>query len=168
MFGRKVRTALELLKPPSTTQEASQEEDKRFRSGDTVYAKLYARNSWRWVPARVVRALGSVMFEVETEDLQVHRRHVNQLRERASITAPHSPSHTREPNRLPLDLLIDTASQETRAISPEEQQVDAPDPVASPRPVPFVPSRRRQPIQVPRRSSRLRRPPRRLEQYRLN
>ncbi|XP_058116009.1 uncharacterized protein K02A2.6-like [Anopheles ziemanni] len=168
MLGRKVRTALELLKPPSAEKEAPPVGDKRFGSGDAVYTKMYARNSWRWVPARIVRELGTVMFEVETEDRKVHRRHLNQLRERGAATPINAPSNTVEPNRLPLDLLIDPAPQETRPISPAGQQINTSDTVASPRPVPFVTSRRRQPIQEPRRSSRPRRPPRRLDEYRLN
>nr|XP_049461522.1 uncharacterized protein K02A2.6 isoform X1 [Anopheles coluzzii] len=114
MLGRKVRTALELLKPPlAARDEPAVLVHKRFQRGDRVYAKLFVRNSWKWVSARVKRELGSVMYEVETGDFRVHRRHVNQLRRRDSLSVCESSNDSEEPSRLPLDILMGRATAET-------------------------------------------------------
>ncbi|XP_041775900.1 uncharacterized protein K02A2.6-like [Anopheles merus] len=84
MLGRKMRTALELLKPLPAAQAEPINLGRRFQRGDLVYTKFYAWNSWKWVPAQIIRELGSVMFEVHTNNQRVHRRHVNQLRQRDS------------------------------------------------------------------------------------
>ncbi|XP_041787727.1 uncharacterized protein LOC121603058, partial [Anopheles merus] len=106
MLGRKMRTALELLKPPPAAQAEPANLDRRFQRGDLVYAKFYARNSWKWVPAQIIRELGSVMFEVQTNNQRVHRPHVNQLRKRDSAVG--ASSEDVDIDHLPFDLLTDS------------------------------------------------------------
>ncbi|XP_052896596.1 uncharacterized protein K02A2.6-like [Anopheles moucheti] len=166
MFGRKIRTAMELLIPPSTPEAEPAGRACSFQRGDLVFAKWYAQNSWKWIPAKIVRALGNVMYEIETDDHRVHRRHVNQLRKRVT-TSSHQSSSPAARHQLPIDLLMEGTSSDERAVS-AGSAINASSPIeAFPRPVPFIPSRRQQPRGSPRRSSRIRRPPRRFEGYRL-
>ncbi|XP_055543407.1 uncharacterized protein K02A2.6-like [Wyeomyia smithii] len=84
MFGRRIRTNLELLRPPTDRQQAEQEEDQQkprsFNKKDPVYVKVYNRNSWSWVPGTIVEQIGGVMYNVRTEKRRLVRSHVNQLR----------------------------------------------------------------------------------------
>ncbi|XP_061519768.1 uncharacterized protein LOC133395091 [Anopheles gambiae] len=107
-----MRTALALLKPPPAAQAEPANLDRRFQRGDLVYAKFYARNSWKWVPAQIIRELGSVMFEVQTNNQRVHRRHVNQLaadRDVIRDSAVGASSEDVDIDHLPFDLLTDSA-----------------------------------------------------------
>nr|XP_029723047.1 uncharacterized protein LOC115263809 [Aedes albopictus] len=95
MFGRKIRTCLELLRPPPVRTPVQPSDDKKPRSfcrNDTVYAKLYGRNGWKWVPGTVVEKIGDVMYNVWVEDHRMLRSHINQLRSRqAAGTTPKQP-----------------------------------------------------------------------------
>ncbi|XP_062704096.1 uncharacterized protein K02A2.6-like [Aedes albopictus] len=58
MFGRRIRTNLDLLRPPpvSSAVAAEPEQDsqkRRFAAHDLVYAKLFTKNKWRWAPGVV-------------------------------------------------------------------------------------------------------------------
>ncbi|XP_049278095.1 uncharacterized protein K02A2.6-like [Anopheles funestus] len=169
MFGRKIRTALELLKPPPTPEVERERRDHRFQRNELVYAKWYTRNSWKWVPAKVNRPIGDVMYEIETNDHRTHRRHLNQLRKRTETKGPHRSNTLADSYQLPLDFLVETSHNDEQAVSAGgtvEPSVPSPH-LPSPRPVPFVPRRHQQPVRSPRRSSRSRRLPRRLEGYQL-
>ncbi|XP_055543387.1 uncharacterized protein K02A2.6-like [Wyeomyia smithii] len=53
MYGRPIRTSLELLRPPrrSVPQPVSESPALRtFNKEDKVFAKVYASNKWTWVP----------------------------------------------------------------------------------------------------------------------
>ncbi|XP_058456588.1 uncharacterized protein K02A2.6-like [Malaya genurostris] len=58
MFGRRLRTCLELLRPPpNCTQESLQHQQVASRSlnkGDAVFVKVYAKNTWKWIPGTVI------------------------------------------------------------------------------------------------------------------
>ncbi|XP_058120787.1 uncharacterized protein K02A2.6-like [Anopheles ziemanni] len=79
MFGRKLRTSLELLKPPPSPVKAdpSSEIARQFRPADPVYVKMYSGNNWNWIAGTVVNRHGRVMYEVITEDNRSIRRHIN-------------------------------------------------------------------------------------------
>ena len=81
--------------------------DTHFQRGEIVYAKIFARYSWKWVLARVTKVLGSLVFEVEMDDHRVHRRHLNQLRKRDSLNVLGLSDSARQ-STLPLDLHTDS------------------------------------------------------------
>ncbi|XP_055623294.1 uncharacterized protein K02A2.6-like [Toxorhynchites rutilus septentrionalis] len=86
MFNRQIRTCLELLRPPTVRKpESTTKPDKqpRFHSkDDPVYAKVFTRNSWKWVPGTVLQRLGDVIYNVWLEGDQLQRSHINELRGR--------------------------------------------------------------------------------------
>uniref|UniRef100_A0A0E3W295 Peptidase A2 domain-containing protein n=1 Tax=Anopheles gambiae TaxID=7165 RepID=A0A0E3W295_ANOGA len=162
-----------------TTQTLPEEHDRGFKSGDCVYAKWYSRNSWKWVPAQVVRMIGNVIYEVKTDDGRMHRRHVNQLRKR-DIGSSEQSTNLAARTQLPLDLLIEgprdvvpvehptvISSPLLPSSSDGVRGMTSSPPLPSPRPVPVQRRRRQQPVQSPRRSNRSRRFPRRLDGYLL-
>ncbi|XP_062708139.1 uncharacterized protein K02A2.6-like [Aedes albopictus] len=110
MFGRKIRTSLDLLRPPTTVQPSNDHQAARsFGKGDLVYAKVHSNNSWRWAPAVVLERIGNVMFNVWVEDRRMLRSHINQLRSRAG--ADNTPNPSTIPSKagkhqLPLDILL--------------------------------------------------------------
>ncbi|XP_061506862.1 uncharacterized protein K02A2.6-like [Anopheles gambiae] len=61
MFSRKIRTCLELLRPPQRLDPVSEGNPRKFKMNDLVYAKQYRRNSWRWVPGMISGRIGRVI-----------------------------------------------------------------------------------------------------------
>ncbi|XP_065075510.1 uncharacterized protein K02A2.6-like [Ochlerotatus camptorhynchus] len=90
MFGRKIRTSLELLRPPpapmAVPEEQKEQKRRSFNRDDAVYAKVYTKNTWKWVPGIVLERIGNVMYNVWT-DARMLRSHVNQLRSRNSTSS---------------------------------------------------------------------------------
>ena len=93
LMGRRLRSALDLLKPDLekqvTHQQAQQKQshdvktrDRNFEEGEEVYAQNFGSGE-KWVPAKVVKVLGPRSCEVELwEDKRVWRRHIENLRHR--------------------------------------------------------------------------------------
>ncbi|XP_055644013.1 uncharacterized protein K02A2.6-like [Toxorhynchites rutilus septentrionalis] len=114
MFNRQIRTCLELLRPPTVHKpESTTKPDKQprfYSKDDPVYAKVFTRNSWKWVPGIVLERLGDVMYNVWLEGDRLQRSHINQLRGR---TVPDSvPDQLANPgsncdSKLPLDVLLE-------------------------------------------------------------
>nr|XP_049462951.1 uncharacterized protein K02A2.6-like [Anopheles coluzzii] len=189
LFNRNIRIPLDLIHPTTTTHsEVDQRDDqqppaaRQFQPGDAVYMKHYSRNAWQWIPGMVSKRIGSVMYEIITDGNRPHRRHTNQMRARTSSGREHLAGDSTK-HQLPLDILTEVAptpwaptpkapipvernnvpsstSQRFSSDRSPTQQIVQPLPSASKTSI-------RQPIQPPRRSSRLRRPPRRLDGYRL-
>ncbi|XP_055633534.1 uncharacterized protein K02A2.6-like [Toxorhynchites rutilus septentrionalis] len=202
MFGRKIRTCLELLRPPPVRVPVPTDDDRKqprsFNRNETVYAKLYGRTGWKWAPGVVVEKIGDVMYNVWVEDRRMLRSHINQLRSRLAAGAiPKQPTvhATLNQHSLPLDILLDAwdlPSQSPGPSSPEpvssaeRTMVDSGPTLATSTPrhevSAFVPSSASSSsttttptstefesavevelaVDIPRRSSRLRRPPVRL------
>lgn len=86
--GRRFRTALSQLHPDTVvTLDKEEEEDrrkndekkiKRFSNGDQILLRIYNMNQ-RWKRGVVVKQVAPALYEVQTEDGIVHRRHVDQL-----------------------------------------------------------------------------------------
>ncbi|XP_035912234.1 uncharacterized protein K02A2.6-like [Anopheles stephensi] len=180
MFGRNIRIALDLIRPTPHTevdQRKNQQPfaDRQFQPGDAVYAKTYSRNVWKWVTGVVSKRIGSVMYEVITDGHRTHRRHVNQLRKRTPGCRRSLTSESAK-HQLPLDMLTEMAPTPKAPVERNKDPSSTPRHLSSngsptqqtvqPLPSTFGTSNR-QPIQPLRRSSRLRRPPRRLDGYRL-
>ncbi|XP_052895692.1 uncharacterized protein K02A2.6-like [Anopheles moucheti] len=191
MIGRATRTVHHLLRPPASSETITRSDIREWQPGDLVYAKLYKANSWSWASGRIVRRMGNVIYEVVTQDQQKHRRHVNQLRRRVAGPAERN---ERTEHQLPLFILLDEwdlphpsshqpalpvpspASHPTSSSAPPAQ-VEAQRALASSPTAPAhleeqqgPPANSRsntQQTRLPRRSSRIRRLPRRFSPYRL-
>ncbi|XP_053698915.1 uncharacterized protein K02A2.6-like [Sabethes cyaneus] len=114
MFGRQIRTCLELLRPPPVRKpEPKAIPDKQprcFSKSDLVYAKVYTRNCWKWAPGVVCQRLGDVMYNVWIENHRMLRSHINQLRSRTVTDSV--PSQSANPvssckQKLALDVLLE-------------------------------------------------------------
>lgn len=111
LFGRRIRTNLELLlppppKPPTEPSELNGGSQKRkFEPHDLVYAKLYSGNKWHWATGVVCDRVGRVMYTVWVEDRRLIRSHVNQLRSRADWD-PGTDGAAKP--KLPLDILLES------------------------------------------------------------
>ena len=90
MFGRRIRTRLDLLKPDlSRTVRARQEHQKKTHDaharprdlviGATVYAKNFGQGP-PWLPGVIKDLTGPVSYTVEVEDGGIFRRHVDHVR----------------------------------------------------------------------------------------
>ncbi|XP_055623717.1 uncharacterized protein K02A2.6-like [Toxorhynchites rutilus septentrionalis] len=207
MFGRKIRTCLELLRPPPVRVPVPTDDDRKqprsFNRNETVYAKLHGRTGWKWAPGVVVEKIGDVMYNVWVEDRRMLRSHINQLRSRLAAGAiPKQPTvhATLNQHSLPLDILLDAwdlPSQSPGPSSPEpvssaeRTMVGSGPTLATSTPrhevSAFVPSSASSlsttttptstefesavevelAVDIPRRSSRLRRPPVRFDPYHL-
>ncbi|TRY65067.1 hypothetical protein DNTS_026088, partial [Danionella cerebrum] len=53
-----------------------------YRPQDLVYMRSYAKDSEKWAPGVITEVTGPLSYRVRTSDGQVHRRHVDQLRDR--------------------------------------------------------------------------------------
>ena len=92
MFGRKIRSHLETLRPDLARKvRLSQERQKRgqdsharernFEIGETVYARNYGPGDM-WLPGKVTGIQGSTLHTVLLKDGRSVRRHTDQLRPR--------------------------------------------------------------------------------------
>ncbi|XP_035917100.1 uncharacterized protein K02A2.6-like isoform X1 [Anopheles stephensi] len=188
MFGRTTRTIHHLLRPPAASESTAKDDFREYQPGDLVYAKVYRANSWNWIAGRIARRIGNVMYEVVSHDQRRLRRHVNQLRRRVASS---SERNEMDQHQFPLSLLLDEMSLTSRQQSPSAslptepasssaapaltgvQRAPASSPASSVQPevqraASSSGSSNTQQTQLPRRSSRTRRLPRRFSAYRLN
>ncbi|XP_041786765.1 uncharacterized protein LOC121602060, partial [Anopheles merus] len=134
MLGRRPRTLLELLLPPrQASQPSAGLRVRELNPGESIYAKEYRLNDWKWVTATVVDRQGRYMYLVRTAEGKTFRRHINQLRRRISdgsfkdTTRAHSP--------LPLDLLFDAWHFNPSPVPASSGQLEADKPSSPPAPV---------------------------------
>ncbi|XP_065082448.1 uncharacterized protein K02A2.6-like [Ochlerotatus camptorhynchus] len=193
MFGRRLRTCLELLRPsperpppelsPVDLKKSSM---RSFSQSDLVYAKIYTKNTWNWVPGTVIEKVGRVMYNVLTDSRRLVRSHLNQLRSRTSVCSNQGPGSSQSSNhkQLPLQALFDTWNPATTTasdiirtptLSPPTSPATSTDMSSSSSSssttsssfesaaasTPTVQPK----VQLSRRSSRLRRPPQRFNLY---
>ncbi|XP_058448803.1 uncharacterized protein K02A2.6-like [Malaya genurostris] len=113
MFGRRIRTCLELLRPSSAilpmTPHVQQDQQRRsFNRNELVFAKVHHRNTWKWAPGVILEKIGDVMYNVLV-DRRVLRSHINQLRCRTETVSPSTgslSSASSSTKLLPLDVLL--------------------------------------------------------------
>ncbi|XP_055614957.1 uncharacterized protein K02A2.6-like [Toxorhynchites rutilus septentrionalis] len=108
MFGRRIRTSLDLLRPPTVRETISETVPRSFKKSDAIYAKVHSKNSWRWAPGVILERVGQVMFNVWIESSRMIRSHINQLRSRTESGAKTSSSMVSKVDtcQLPLDILL--------------------------------------------------------------
>ena len=108
MFGRKLHSPLDNLRPNLGRQMHQEQERQRsihdrrtrpreFALEDLVYAQNYGPGA-KWLPGRVSRTVGSAMFEVTLTDGRQIRRHADQLRSRAPATVNQGVGRESEPD----------------------------------------------------------------------
>jgi hypothetical protein len=102
IFGRKLRSQLDLVKPDAG-QKARQEQDRQRKShdahakprsfvvGETVYTRNYAQGT-RWLPGTMVEIEGQVLVHVKLTDGRILRRHVDQVRPRTATDGDSPPA----------------------------------------------------------------------------
>ena len=89
MFGRRLRTHLDSLKPNLSKKVNRGKENQKhwyslcvnqreFRVGDLVYARNYATGP-KWLPGRIGESSGNVLFTVVLMDGCQVRKHTDQL-----------------------------------------------------------------------------------------
>ncbi|KRZ00007.1 Uncharacterized protein T11_5724, partial [Trichinella zimbabwensis] len=96
LMNRRLRTILDRVQPDVTSEnpEKNFEKIRTFETDDQVYAKNYSSGKI-WKPATVVTPTGPLSYKVQTEDGQLWRRHVDQLRKRyVTAEQDHSPEKT--------------------------------------------------------------------------
>ena len=92
-LDRELRTRFDLLRPDHDAEVARRQlkqkeqhdrhsSTRQFSVGDLVMTKNY-RTGPDWVPATVITRLRPLSYLLETEDKQLWRRHIDQVRSRA-------------------------------------------------------------------------------------
>lgn len=194
MYGRPLRTSLDLLRAPQeripdTVSEAESNRPRTFAPKEAVYAKVYANNKWTWAPGTVVEKVGKVMYNIWLNSKRMIRSHINQLRARTP-SGPDIEQTPTPPKQLPINILLNEwklpcisspvlapTSQPPDLVSPDPESPGSPvgQPVASPASSSqskttsstTESSTNSSPVvKLPRRSSRNRRPPQWFQAYR--
>ena len=90
LFGRKLNTRIDQLKPDLFTTVQKNQQRQKFnhdnhssqrsiKEGDLVYTRNYSAGQM-WLPGKIVKQTGPVSFLVKLEGGRVWRRHINQIR----------------------------------------------------------------------------------------
>ncbi|XP_049283851.1 uncharacterized protein K02A2.6-like [Anopheles funestus] len=211
MFGRNIRTCLELLHPIKKKEANIQNEQEReFSPGHFVFAKIYSRNTWKWTPGVIIKRRGNVLYDVSTTERGVIKSHINQLRRRmddnqqhpqrrattfntlldawsllepfeaesSTVEQPPVPSRSSLSSSVPSQPVTSSTTTTTSqpasfTIAESKPCFNTADPNSNPiltkEPTtsasPLLRPMQTQPVLPPRRSSRVRRVPRRLHPY---
>ena len=133
MFGRPLRTRLDLLRESSQSKEANKNpEPSKLKVGEPVWVQNFRRGP-KWVPGRIQEPLGNIMFRVQTS-WGTWTRHADQIRKRVEDNETERPSA--EHPGVPVAVLPG-GIQQTTPVGEEEpvgnaQAVAAGPPVLSP------------------------------------
>ena len=81
MFGRSLRTRLDLLKEPLQSEEVGEKSKlSKFNVGEAVWVQNFRRGP-KWIPGKILASLGNIMFRIHTS-LGIWTRHADQMRKR--------------------------------------------------------------------------------------
>nr|CAI5857137.1 unnamed protein product [Callosobruchus analis] len=159
LLGRRLNTLLDQVKPDFTKviidkqlKTLHAETPRSIEENESVYTRAYTPGA-KWIPATVVEPIGPVSYRVSTPDGKVIRRHTDQLRPRLN-REDQGTTETPEPVRWPAHLEV---PRESSAVTPISQRESG---EASTRKEPGSPPGTEQ-----SRPQRIRRPPRRLEDF---
>ena len=99
----------------------------KFSNGDHVFIRNYGVNGRvKWVPGRVTSSVGTRMFNVQCAD-GVHRRHVDQMRQRVKVLPTYSqppvdefrfPVATRSATQTPGSPRCETPTRDVQLAAP--------------------------------------------------
>ena len=109
MFGRSLRTRLDLLSPysarPYHPSPTIYQPSRSFPVGQEVWYRDFSVSSKKWDKGRVVARIGNAMYEIQL-DLHPHqtvRRHVDQLHQRTLPPETQETGMASHHPRLPVD-----------------------------------------------------------------
>ena len=102
MFGRPLRSQLDLLQPNMHTKVQSRQErqkfdhdqhsrSREFKCGDLVHVRNFSQGP-RWIPGVVVQIRGPVSYTVELANGELKRTHVDHLRLRVKSNTEQEPN----------------------------------------------------------------------------
>ncbi|XP_062538974.1 uncharacterized protein K02A2.6-like [Armigeres subalbatus] len=185
MYGRPMRTFLELLRPPTPYNKPTNDQEMQFNRKhgtkarnylpqDLVWAKVYSANKWTWQPGKVIERIGGVMYNIWLPAKKcLIRSHCNQMRTRHENNAESNSESTSM--EVPLSILLDSWGLRNTTLEPEMESSQAilpADLLEDLQPVQQQRQRTPQSItqqqSIPtRQSSRIRRLPVRYEPYSL-
>ncbi|GBL82600.1 Uncharacterized protein K02A2.6 [Araneus ventricosus] len=158
---REIRRRIDLLLPElkSRVQDRIRNgvfelRDRKFDIGDKVAVRIYRAANSKWKFGKIVNRDGVLHCTVEVQGTLV-RRHVNQIRPHAETAENPSSQVPNEEQGLYSTSAVPSTDVPAHDSPPSDVQLNSSS-MRSP-PVPTSPS------QVPRRSGRIRRPPKRLE-----
>lgn len=185
IYGRPIRTSLELLRPPTPYTKVPNNQEKQFNRKhatkareyhpqDLVWAKVYSANKCTWQPGKVIERIGSVMYNIWLPSKQnLIRSHCNQMRMRYEFEDSAQSSYTPEDMHVPLSILLDSWGLRNASTEPDAEISQPPPPLPAELLIDLQPvqqRRQRTPQSNPqqqsiptRQSSRTRRPPVRYE-----
>ena len=161
MFGRRLRTVLDLVHPGKCVKQNVLSKQERQKSNyDTTVTRgvqlnpespVMVRNystvaKDRWIPAKVLEQTGPVSFKCELSGGRTVRRHQNQILTRSPNLLPTMLNKTFSPDNIPLahSSMVSGSREEEDEVGPEVE----------------VPLRQATPV---RRSNRVVKPPDRLD-----
>ena len=132
MFGRRIRTRLDLLHPsPKHTNFKSQrEKDSRsklreFQVGNHVWMRNYLGKP-RWLPGVVTARTGPVSYRIRCHG-QEHRRHVDQLRRRELVDKSNQGESEIDEFSLYPQVVVEQPQQQLENSPEHEGQPDPPE-----------------------------------------
>ena len=95
MFGRRLRTRLDLIIPSEAPEGPFKEEAKAppkrtFLQGKGIWFPNFSKYGSKWEPGTVVTPIGNVMYEVRptSQPNCILRRHIDQLYRRDNFPTP--------------------------------------------------------------------------------
>ena len=94
MFGRNIKTRMDLLHPQSTEKQESKNEAslgknvRELEVGDAVWMRNY-RSLPRWIPGSITTKFGPRNYQVLANG-KFHKRHIDQLRSRSLKMLEHT------------------------------------------------------------------------------
>ena len=153
LFGRRIRSRLDLIRPPPTVGRRDAVEAK-YQSGDAVYCRDYRPGHPKWQPGVIEKRAGTFLYIVRCGGMLI-KRHVDQLQKGpvpAEFPQPVPPPVPAKETAPPAPVMLDheppvtvdqPPTQTTTPAAPEPQVDPAPaendddPPVPVPAPVPF-------------------------------
>lgn len=101
MFGRKIRSQMDLIKPSQTKSYERKIEQQKINSGgrrridlaigDKIMIRDYSNpNKKQWKPAEIIKRMGTKTYLCKLEDERVWKRHVNQIMAVETVNDPSS------------------------------------------------------------------------------
>ena len=128
MLGRRPRSRLDLLKPPTAEkverkqlkqkeQHDSKSRERELKVGDTVFVRNYHPGD-KWLPGVIQKKTGPVSFVVKLTDGRVRRCHQDQVHRR-SVEVPQDSSVDSEILVPPTEVSSPPTSPELAVPTPE-------------------------------------------------
>ncbi|XP_031335311.1 uncharacterized protein LOC116165138 [Photinus pyralis] len=80
MYGREIRSRLDLIKPSPIIQKNNWETSRSFEVNDRIAYQNYIQKDSKWQFGRIKQVLGKLHYLIETDEGNTFKRHTNQIR----------------------------------------------------------------------------------------